>query len=188
MTNQSNPPPIKFHGTVYLPAAENCLLDKSLHRYYCIGSYTFWSPVCFISLVDVCGFVWNHQWFWVSISTKSLTLHYSGQVMHPHHNREMERACMRRAISQTAKRYSGHHCSMMDCMFENPIAQPPLDLLGCCTYWHMHKANQIWRLGQQLVAAVIFTFNLLLACSTSYLPDFIWLRGNFFKVHSCSTS
>ena len=84
------------------------------------------------------------------------------------------------SISQTAKRYSGHHCSIMDYMFENPIAQPPPDLLGCCTHWHMHKANQIWRLGQQLVAAVIFTFNLLLACSTScsnYLATCLILYG-----------
>ena len=32
---------------------------------------------------------------------------YSGQVMHPHHNREMERACMRRAKVQYLKQQKG---------------------------------------------------------------------------------
>ena len=60
----------------------------------------------------------TYQWLpmiWVSISTKSLTLHYSnsGQAMHPHHNREMEimYTVGRSSISPTAKRLSDYHCS-----------------------------------------------------------------------------
>ena len=68
------------------------------------------------------------------------------------------------------------------------IAQPPLDLLGCCMHCTCTKQIRFGDLGS--LAATTPTLPCLqymqLQVAYSYLPDFIWLKEKFFKVPTCS--
>ena len=106
MTNQSNP----TDQVSRYRSFTDCRKVLGQKPAYCIGKL-FW--VLFHSLlvgVALFGIKISpqYQWLWVSISTKSLTLHYSGQAMHPHHNRDGEHVYMRWAetfnISNSSKK------------------------------------------------------------------------------------
>ena len=133
MTNQSNPSgrvTLIGHGS-YERNSDQVSRLLFVYRLYksawikaCIlHRYTFW--VLFLP----CLWVWRallgirisphyQWWFWVSISTKSLTLHYSGQAMHPHHNRDGEHVytyAAEREVQylklQKGKKWSPSYCS-----------------------------------------------------------------------------